>query len=68
MASGQLDQGIATCLQVLDQLNEKLPTVITPEVFHAEFTRVKTMLDGMSNDQILSLPTMTDAKKLASYT
>jgi predicted ATPase len=66
LASGQLDQGIATCMRVLSQLGEVLPTQITPDIFHIEVVRVKTILDGMSNDQLLSLPIMTDAHKLVN--
>jgi predicted ATPase len=66
LASGQLDQGIATCMRVLSQLGEVLPTQITPDIFHIEVVRVKTILDRMSNDQLLSLPIMTDAHKLVN--
>lgn len=66
LASGQLDQGIVTCMNVLAQLGEVLPAQITPDIFHSEVARVKSILDGLSNDQLLSLPIMTDTNKLVS--
>lgn len=66
LASGQLDQGIVTCMNVLAHLGEVLPAQITPDVFHSEVVRVKSILDGLSNDQLLSLPVMTDTNKLVS--
>jgi predicted ATPase len=66
LASGQLDQGIASCMRVLVQLGEELPAQITSEVFHVEVIRIKTLLEGMTNDQLLSLPIMTDTNKLVS--
>lgn len=67
LASGQLDQGIATCMRVLAQLGEALPAQLTQEVFHVEVLRVKTTLEGMSNEALLSLPIMTDTTKLVSF-
>jgi predicted ATPase len=65
-ASGQTEQGMATCFRVLGQLGEVIPSTITPEIFHAEIVRIKTKLQGMSNDQLLSLSVMTDTHKLVS--
>ncbi|KAL7521042.1 hypothetical protein ACHAWX_005737, partial [Stephanocyclus meneghinianus] len=65
-ASGQIEKGIATCCQVLDQLGELIPSKCTPETIHPETIRITTMLQEMSDDHFLSLPTMTDAHKLVA--
>eukprot|EP00804_Cyclotella_cryptica_P016554 CCRYP_004743-RA/>CCRYP_004743-RA protein AED:0.15 eAED:0.15 QI:0/1/0.75/1/0.28/0.37/8/0/861 len=65
-ASAQMEEGIGTCFRVLAQLGEAIPSSITPEIFHVEGVRIKTLLEGMSNDQLLSLPLMSDTNKLAS--
>eukprot|EP00804_Cyclotella_cryptica_P027830 CCRYP_009244-RA/>CCRYP_009244-RA protein AED:0.13 eAED:0.13 QI:0/0.87/0.66/1/0.25/0.22/9/246/899 len=65
-ASGQMEQGIATCFHVLGQLGEVIPSTITPDIFNAEVVCIKTMLQGMSNEHMLSLPIMTDTHKLAA--
>eukprot|EP00804_Cyclotella_cryptica_P017947 CCRYP_001294-RA/>CCRYP_001294-RA protein AED:0.11 eAED:0.11 QI:0/1/0.75/1/0.57/0.5/8/387/881 len=65
-ASGQMEEGISTCLRVLAQLGESIPSTITPDIIYVEFDRLKTVLQGMSDDQLLSLPVMTDASKMAS--
>ena len=67
--AGQLDQGVSTCIHVLSQLGEVIPAPaqITAEVFHTEAARVKTILSGYSDHQLLSLPIMApDSNKLAS--
>ena len=66
LASGQLEQGISTCMSVLAQLGEVIPAQITPEIFHVEVVRIKTIIGGMTNEQLLSLPIMTDSNKLVS--
>jgi len=37
---------------------------ITPALFQSEVTRVKTKLDGLTDEQLLHLPKMTDPQKL----
>eukprot|EP00804_Cyclotella_cryptica_P005744 CCRYP_000079-RE/>CCRYP_000079-RE protein AED:0.10 eAED:0.10 QI:211/1/0.88/1/0.5/0.33/9/0/1307 len=65
-ASGQMDEGIATCLRVLAQLGEVIPSTISLESYHTETVRIKTMMQGMSDDQLLSLPVITDTCKMAA--
>ena len=64
LASGQYERGIDTCKQVLAQLGEDVPVQITPALFQSEVTRVKTKLDGLTDEQLLHLPKMTDPQKL----
>jgi hypothetical protein len=63
-ASGQLEEGIATCFRVLAQLGEVIPSTATLEFLHSETTRMKETMDGMSDDRLLSLPVLTNASKM----
>ena len=63
-ALGQMEEGIATCFQVLAQLGEVITSTIAPEMVHTETVRIKTMIQGMSDDRLLSLPVITDTHKL----
>ena len=63
-ASGQMEEGIATCFHVLVQLGESIPSRTTPEIVLPEIFRIETMLQEMTDDHFLSLPAMTDAHKL----
>ncbi|KAL7484100.1 hypothetical protein ACHAW6_009743 [Cyclotella cf. meneghiniana] len=65
-ALGQMEEGIATCFQVLAQLGEVITSTIAPEMVHTETVRIKTMIQGMSDDRLLSLPVITDTHKLAA--
>jgi predicted ATPase len=67
-AAGQIEEGVATCLQVLAQLGEVIPSTITPGILHTETVRIKTILQGIRNDQLLSLPVITDTQKMVSGT
>eukprot|EP00804_Cyclotella_cryptica_P024225 CCRYP_013267-RA/>CCRYP_013267-RA protein AED:0.05 eAED:0.05 QI:0/0.62/0.55/1/0.12/0/9/1062/749 len=64
-ASGQLEEGIATCFRVLAQLGEVVPSTTNLEFLHSETARMKEMMDGLSDDQLLSLPVVTNASKMA---
>lgn len=51
---------------MLDQVGEVLPTVITKELIFEEMTEINALMAKKFSDksQILSLPSMTDERKL----
>ena len=65
-SSGKNDECIDTCISVLSQLGEFLPSNITPEIYHEEVATVKQALVGQSRQELLSLPVMTDLNKLTA--
>jgi len=65
-ASSNFDEGISKCMSILHQLGEVMPTEITAEVYVDEVARVKELLHGKSRQDLLSLPMMSDARKLAA--
>lgn len=65
-ASSKLEEGIEKCLSILAQLGEVYPTTITPDVFMSEDALVKQLLHGKSRQELLSLPIMSDPRKLVS--
>jgi len=65
-SSGENEECIATCVNVLSQLGEFLPMNITPEIYREEVVKVKQALIGQSRQGLLSLPVMTDLNKLTA--
>lgn len=65
-SSGKNDECIDTCVSVLSQLGESLPSNITPEIYSEEVAKVKEALAAQTRQDLLSLPIMTDTKKLAA--
>lgn len=65
-ASYKFEEGIANCVSILDQLGEKIPTDNITEVFPNEAAEVKKLLHGKSHKDLLSLPVMCNASKLAT--
>jgi len=62
-ASSRYKEGIAMCLDILAQLGEAIPNDITADIYRDEALQVKQLWKGKSMD-MLSLPPMTDPKKL----
>ncbi len=65
-SSGNNDACIDKCVSVLSQLGESLPTNITPEIYFDEVAKVRQTLIGLSRQELLSLPLMTDLDKLTA--
>jgi histidine kinase len=65
-SSGNIDECIDTCVSVLSQLGESLPTKVTPEVYFDEVAKVRQSLMGLSRQDLWSLPLMTDLNKLTA--
>ena len=63
-SSGENEECLATCVNVLSQLGEFLPTNITPDIYREEVAKVKQALIGQSRQTLLSLPVMKDSNKL----
>ena len=62
---GNIQETILTAVEVLKQLGERLPPVATKFAAVKELARVKMILRGKSDKDILELPCMTDKKKIA---
>jgi len=54
-------------MHVLEQLGEALPTQITKEAICREMREVQTKLATYSELEILSLPNMSDGRKLVRH-
>ena len=65
-SSGNNDECIDTCVSVLIQLGEILPTNVTQEVYFEEVAKVRQALIGLKRQDLLSLPVMTDLNKLTA--
>jgi len=65
-ASARMEEGIATCVDILSQLGEVLPMKITPAVYAQEVNQVKMLLHGKSRQELFSLPKMSETNKLAA--
>jgi len=66
VASGQLEKGISTCTKVLGKLGVEFPDAITEAIGMKEFLEVKHELSAYSDDQILSLPLISDKHNLGT--
>eukprot|EP00984_Skeletonema_dohrnii_P004901 scaffold1730_cov69-Skeletonema_dohrnii-CCMP3373.AAC.4 len=65
-SSGNNDECINTSVSVLSQLGEFIPTNITQEIYFDEVAKVRQALIGLSRQDLLSLPVMTDFNKLTA--
>ena len=65
-SSGKCDECINTSVSVLSQLGEFIPTKITQEIYFDEVVKVRQSLIGLSRQDLLSLPVMTDFNKLTA--
>ena len=65
-SSGKNEECIATCVSVLSQLGESLPTQITPGILQEEVAEVKRALVGHTRQELLSLPVMAESNKLTA--
>ena len=65
-SSGKCDECINTSVSVLSQLGEFIPTKITQEIYFDEVAKVRQSLIGLSRQDLLSLPVMTDFNKLTA--
>ncbi len=54
------------CVSILLQLGETIPTDVTEDIFEHEVAEVKKSFEGKNREDLLSLPTMLDAQKLAA--
>ena len=53
-------------MSILSQLGEVIPTDITAAVYVDEVAHVKQLLHGKSRQELLSLPMMSETRKLVS--
>ncbi|KAL7554753.1 hypothetical protein ACHAWF_018292 [Thalassiosira exigua] len=66
VASGQMRQGIAKCISVVAQLGEIIPDPagLDSNIYTAEVQLVKRSLTDLSEEDLLTLPLMTDKRTL----
>ena len=64
VASSKFDEGISSCVKILSQLGEVIPTDISIELYVNEVAQVKQLLNGKSRQELLSLPSMANPQKL----
>ena len=60
---GQPDEVIRMCKDLLQKLDEPLPTEVSKNVIIQEFIRTKAKLKTFTEEDLLALPYMTDKKK-----
>ena len=65
-SSGKNDECINTCVSVLSELGESIPTTVTQEIYFEEVAQVREALIGRSRQDLLSLPVMTNASKMTA--
>ena len=65
-SSGKTDECINTCVSVLSELGEPIPTTINQQIYFEEVAKVQEALVGRSRQDLLSLPVMTDINKLTA--
>ncbi|KAL7499306.1 hypothetical protein ACHAWT_009981 [Skeletonema menzelii] len=65
-SSGKTDECINTCVSVLSELGEPIPTTINQQIYFEEVAKVQEALIGRSRQDLLSLPVMTDINKLTA--
>ena len=65
-SSGKFDECINTCVSVLSELGESIPTTVTQEIYFEEVAQVREALIGRSRQDLLSLPVMADANKVTA--
>ena len=68
IASGQAREAISKCVSVLAQLGELVPEHVNNNVYAEEVQQVKRSLMGLSEDDLLVLPLMTDVRKSVRVT
>lgn len=60
---GQFNKVIHKCRDLLQRLDEPLPTDISENVIMQEYAKTKAKLNALTEEDILALPDMTDKKK-----
>ncbi len=65
-SSGNYHECIKTSVSVLSQLGEFIPAQVTHEIYFEEVTKVRQALIGLSRQDLLSLPVMSDFNKLTA--
>lgn len=63
---GKPNEVIRKCKDLLQRLDEPLPTEISKNVIMQEFVAIKAKLKGYTDEDLLALPAMTDKNKLAA--
>ena len=66
IAVGKLEESFLKCVSVLSQLGVYIPTNVTAEIYQDEAMRARKLLQGKSQNELLSLPVMTDTHKMAA--
>jgi len=66
IASGNYEECLDMCISILLQLGEIIPTEVTEDIYANEVAEVKKSLEGKNREDLLCLPTMLDASKLAA--
>ena len=59
-------EGFDKCVNILFQVGEYIPPTFSEEIYRDEVVLVKKLLKGISRKELLSLPLMTDSRKLAA--
>ena len=65
-ASSKFEEGISKCIDILCQLGEVIPTNITPDIYAQEVASLEELLQGKTRQDLLSLPKMSETRKLVS--
>jgi len=65
-ASAKFEEGMTKCFSILCQLGDEIPNESTPEIYAEEVSHVKQLLEGKSQQDLLSLPMMSETRKLAA--
>ena len=60
---GQFDEVVQNCKDLLQRLDEPLPTEISKNVIIQEYARTKAKLDALTEEDILALPEMKNKQK-----
>jgi predicted ATPase len=63
---GHMLKAIERGLEVLEALDEKLPTKNSPQIIAIAMKRTKWMIKGKSNETLLRMPMMDNPKKIAA--
>ena len=65
-ASSKFIEGISKCVNIISELGEEIPAHVTADIYANEVEQIQKSLRGKSRQELLSLPKMSDTKKLVS--
>lgn len=64
--AGEIKEAVDSALTILEQLGEELPSKPRGRLAGSEVTKIRRRLRGKTDEALLRLPLMQDAKKLAA--